>query len=145
GDFKNAGREWQPQGEPEEVRVHDFMDKTLGKAIPYGAYDITENQGRVSVGIDHDTARFAAEAIRRWWWKMGNQRYKQPREWWIAQRAVAAMGAGVACGKRRSMSWSPTWRCPSRCVTFPRGRVSGTKLSIGCSLTSPKTGGVVPW
>jgi Rhodopirellula transposase DDE domain len=80
GDFKNAGREWQPQGEPEEVRVHDFMDKTLGKAIPYGVYDITENQGWVSVGIDHDTARFAAEAIRRWWWKMGSPRYKTARE-----------------------------------------------------------------
>ena len=75
GDFKNGGREWHPQGEPEEVRVHDFMDKKLGKAIPYGVYDITENQGWVSVGIDHDTARFAAEAIRRWWRKMGSKRY----------------------------------------------------------------------
>jgi len=80
GDFKNAGREWQPQGEPEEVRVHDFMDKTLGKAIPYGGYDLTENQGWGSVGIDPDTARFAAEAIRRWWWTMGSPRYKQARE-----------------------------------------------------------------
>ena len=59
GKFRNGGREWQPQGEPEEVLVHDFMDKELGKAIPYGVYDITENQGWVSVGIDHDTARFA--------------------------------------------------------------------------------------
>jgi len=60
GDFKDGGREGQPQGEPEEVRVHDFLDKKLGKAIPYGVYDVTENQGWVSVGIDHDTARFAA-------------------------------------------------------------------------------------
>src|SRR5208337_645412 len=59
GEFRNGGREWQPKGEPVEVRVHDFMDKELGKAIPYGVYDITENQGWVSVGIDHDTARFA--------------------------------------------------------------------------------------
>jgi hypothetical protein len=72
GRFKNGGREWQPQGEPEEVQVHDFMDKQLGKAIPYGVYDLSENQGWVSVGIDHDTARFAAEAIRR-----GGERWDQ--------------------------------------------------------------------
>ncbi len=80
GDFKNGGREWQPTGQPEQVRVHDFMDKELGKAIPYGVYDITGNQGWVSVGIDHDTARFAAEAIRRWWRKMGSPRYRAARE-----------------------------------------------------------------
>ena len=72
GDFKNGGREWQPKGQPEEVRVHDFLDKELGKAIPYGVYDLTANQGWVSVGIDHDTAEFAAETIRRWWAKMGS-------------------------------------------------------------------------
>jgi DDE family transposase len=75
GEFKNGGREWQPSGQPEEVLVHDFMDKELGKAIPYGVYDVTGNQGWVSVGIDHDTARFAAEAIHRWWKKMGSRRY----------------------------------------------------------------------
>ena len=62
GDFKNAGREWRPQGMPEEVRVHDFQDKLLGKAIPYGVYDMLNNQGWVSVGIDHDTARFAVNS-----------------------------------------------------------------------------------
>ena len=71
GDFKNGGREWRPQGEPEEVRVHDFMDKGLGKAIPYGVYDVTGNQGWVSVGRrPRHRARFATEAIRRWWRKM---------------------------------------------------------------------------
>jgi len=75
GDFKNAGREWQPQGRPERVRVHDFLDKQLGKAIPYGVYDIANNQGWVSVGIDHDTAEFAANSIRRWWQQMGRQRF----------------------------------------------------------------------
>jgi len=80
GDFKNGGREWQPKGRPEEVRVHDFIDKELGKAIPYGVYDITKNQGWVSVGIDHDTARFATEAIRRWWSKMGRPRYRTAGE-----------------------------------------------------------------
>jgi hypothetical protein len=80
GDFKNGGREWRPKKQPVDVRVHDFMDKTLGKAIPYGVYDLTHNEGWVSVGIDHDTARFAAEALRRWWKKMGSKRYPRAKE-----------------------------------------------------------------
>jgi hypothetical protein len=75
GDFKNGGREWQLEGEPESVRVHDFIDKDLGKAIPYGVYDVTTNEGWVSVGTDHDTAQFAVETIRRWWMQMGRERY----------------------------------------------------------------------
>ena len=75
GDFKNAGREWRPKGEPELVRVHDFKDKQLGKAIPYGVYDIGANQGWVSVGIDHDTAQFAVNSIRGWWRHLGRKRY----------------------------------------------------------------------
>lgn len=71
GDFKNAGKEWRPEGEPEEVRTHDFIDKELGKAIPYGVYDLAANAGWVSIGRDHDTAAFAAETIRRWWRRMG--------------------------------------------------------------------------
>jgi hypothetical protein len=80
GDFKNGGREWRAQGEPEEVRVHDFPDKTLGKAIPYGVYDMLNNQGWVSVGIDHDTAQFAVGSIRRWWIEMGQGRFPAARE-----------------------------------------------------------------
>jgi transposase len=75
GDFKNGGREWQPKGAPEQVRTHDFPDKELGKAIPYGVYDVTSNQGWVSVGTDHDTAEFAMETIRRWWRQMGSKSY----------------------------------------------------------------------
>ena len=71
GDFKNDGREWHPQGHPENVRVHDFIDKELGKVAPYGVYDLTRNDGWVSVGIDHDTAAFAVATIDRWWQKMG--------------------------------------------------------------------------
>jgi len=80
GDFKNGGREWRPQGTPEEVRVHDFLDKRLGKAIPYGVYDILNNQGWVSIGIDHDTAAFAVNTIRRWWKRMGRRRFPNARE-----------------------------------------------------------------
>lgn len=89
GDFKNGGREWHPQGEPEEVRVHDFLDKTKGKAIPYGVYDILNNQGWVSVGIDHDTAQFAANSIRRWWREMGRRRFPQ-----AGQLLITADGGG---------------------------------------------------
>jgi hypothetical protein len=75
GDFKNAGREWRPKGEPELVRVHDFKDKQLGKANPYGVYDIGADQGWVNVGIDHDTAAFAVNSIRAWWEHLGAERY----------------------------------------------------------------------
>jgi len=80
GDFKNGGSEWRPQGVPEEVRVHDFLDKTLGKAIPYGVYDMVNNQGWVSVGITHDTAQFATNSIRRWWQEMGQARFPKAKE-----------------------------------------------------------------
>ena len=89
GNFKNGGREWRPQGAPEEVMVHDFQDPGLGKAIPYGVYDLTHNQGWVSVGIDHDTARFATETIRRWWQKMGHKRFPKAR-----QLLITADGGG---------------------------------------------------
>jgi len=75
GDFKNGGREWRPKGEPELVRVHDFKDKQLGKAIPYGVYDIAADQGWVNVGVDHDTAQFAVASIRGWWEHLGHRRY----------------------------------------------------------------------
>jgi hypothetical protein len=75
GDFKNSGCEWHRRGSPEEVRVYDFRDKVLGKALPYGVYDILHNQGWVSVGIDHDTAQFATNSIRRWWTEMGSERF----------------------------------------------------------------------
>lgn len=80
GDFKNAGSEWHPSGEPEKVRVHDFKDKDLGKAIPYGVFDVGANRGWVSVGVDHDTAEFAVESIRRWWQYMGSNHYPDATE-----------------------------------------------------------------
>ncbi len=80
GNFRNGGREWRSEGEPEEVLVHDFKDETLGKAIPYGVYDQAHNDGWVSVGIDHDTARFACETLRRWWREMGAVTYAEAKE-----------------------------------------------------------------
>jgi hypothetical protein len=98
GDFKNTGREWHPQGEPQQVRVHDFLIKTLGKAIPYGVYDMLHNQGWVNVGIDHDTAQFAANSIRRWWNEMGQQRFPQAKE-----LLITADGGGS--NSHRSRLW----------------------------------------
>jgi DDE family transposase len=80
GDFKNPGQEWHPQGQPEEVRVHDFQDPKLGKAIPYGVYDLANNQGWVSVGIHRDTAQFAVRTIQHWWEDMGTKRFPRGRE-----------------------------------------------------------------
>ena len=80
GDFKNAGREWHPKGKPPTVRVHDFADDELGKAIPYGVYDLSTNAGWVSVGIDHDTPEFAVESIYCWWRQMGCKTYPDARE-----------------------------------------------------------------
>ena len=75
GDFKNPGREWRPRGEPEAVRVHDFLIEELGRAVPYGIYDLAANAGWVSVGMNHDTAAFAVQSIRRWWQGIGCKRY----------------------------------------------------------------------
>jgi hypothetical protein len=82
GDFKNNGREWRPRGRPEEVRVYDFIDKApgRGRVTPYGVYDLTANEGWVSVGTDHDTARFAAQTIGKWWREMGRSRYPAAME-----------------------------------------------------------------
>jgi hypothetical protein len=77
GPFANGGRDYQPHGQPERVRTHDFPDKQLGTICPYGVYDPTHNRGWVSVGIDHDTAQFAVESIRRWWWHIGKEAYPQ--------------------------------------------------------------------
>ena len=98
GDFKNGGQEWLPQGEPEEVRVYDFLIKSLGKVTPYGVYDLLHNQGWVSVGIDHDTAQFAVNSIRRWWNEMGQQRF--PR---ATKLLITADGGGS--NSHRSRLW----------------------------------------
>ncbi len=79
GDFKNGGREWRPEGMPEQVNVHDFLDKQRGKAIPYGVYDVGANTGWVNVGVDHDTAEFAVATIRTWWRKAGTVAYPNAR------------------------------------------------------------------
>jgi len=99
GDFKNAGREWRPQGQPVPVRVHDFLIPEQGKAIPYGVYDLTRNAGWVSVGVDHDTATFAVRTIGRWWRKMGRPRYRRAGALLITADAGGSNGARVRLWK----------------------------------------------
>jgi hypothetical protein len=94
GDFKNAGREWRPKGDFEDVRVHDFLIKELGRAVPYGVYDLAANQGWVSVGVDHDTAAFAVQTIRRWWKEVGTLRYPS------AKRLLVTADGGGSNGSR---------------------------------------------
>jgi len=87
GNFKNGGREWQPKDEPELVDVHDFPGDAVGKAIPYGVYDLASNDGFVSVGVDHDTPVFAVTSIEAWWKQVGEQRYPKARELFITADA----------------------------------------------------------
>jgi hypothetical protein len=94
GDFKNNGREWRPEGHPEEVRVHDFLIKELGRAVPYGVYDLAANDGWVSVGMNHDTSAFAVQTIRRWWHEVGRSRYPK------ATKLVITADGGGSNGSR---------------------------------------------
>jgi len=96
GEFKNAGQEWHPKGQPPRVNVHDFPDKKLGKAIPYGVYDLASNEGWVSVGIDHDTAQFAVASIGRWWREMGSVRFGRATE-----LMISADGGGSNSSRNR--------------------------------------------
>lgn len=98
GKFKNSGREWQPQGEPEQTMVHDFEDKELGKIIPYGVYDVEANNGWVSVGMDHDTSDFAVDSILAWWRQMGKTTYPNAEE-------LLIMADGGGSNGSRSRLW----------------------------------------
>jgi hypothetical protein len=100
GDFKNAGRDWRAKGQPEAVRVHDFVIPELGRAAPYGVYDIADNAGWVSVGIDHDTASFAVNTIRRWWQAMGQARYPQATRLLITADCGGSNGVRLRLWKR---------------------------------------------
>ena len=100
GDFRNGGREYRPKGRPEPVRVHDFIIPELGRAAPYGVYDIADNAGWVSVGIDNDTASFAVNSIRRWWKTMGRARYPHAAKLLITADCGGSNGVRVRLWKR---------------------------------------------
>ena len=137
GEFRAGGREWQPQGEPVEVLIHDFIDQDLGKAIPYGVYDLTENQGWVSVGIDHDTARFATEAIRRWWRKMGVKHHGQARELLITADGGGSNGSRSRLWKVALQDLSNALGIPLQVCHFPPGTSKWNKIEhrMFCHIT----------
>ncbi len=137
GKFKNGGREWRPQGEPDEVLVHDFLDKRLGKAIPYGVYDLTENQGWVSVGIDHDTARFATQAIHRWWKKMGAKRYHGAKKLLIMADGGGSNGSRCRLWKIALQELADRLKIPIHVCHFPPGTSKWNKIEhrMFCHIT----------
>jgi hypothetical protein len=99
GDFKNGGREWRPRGKPPQVRIYDFVDEDLGKASPYGVYDLAHNVGWVGVGISHDTAEFAVATIARWWRRLGRRRYPRARSLLITADGGGSNGTRVRLWK----------------------------------------------
>src|SRR5207245_9847296 len=128
GDFKNGGREWQPAGQPEAVRVHDFLDKQLGKAIPYGVYDVAANQGWVSVGVDHETAAFAVASVRHWWDRMGRPTYPTATELLITADSGGSNGSHIRLWKTELQRLADeTGRRISVCH-FPTGSRTWNKL-----------------
>jgi transposase len=128
GDFKNGGREWRPKGEPEHVRVHDFVIKQLGRAVPYGVYDIAENAGWVSVGIDHDTAAFAANAIRNWWKLMGKERYPRATRLLITADGGGSNGSRVRLWKIELQKLADELGIPITVCHLPPGTSKWNKI-----------------
>jgi hypothetical protein len=128
GDFKNTGREWRPAGDPEPVRVHDFLIPEQGKAIPYGVYDLTRNEGWVSVGIDHDTARFAVNAIRRWWQLMGRRAYPKATSLLITADAGGSNGARVRLWKWALQQFANRTGLSLTVCHFPPGTSKWNKI-----------------
>lgn len=137
GEFSNAGDEWQPKGEPVEVLVHDFLDKELGKAIPYGVYDLTENKGWVSVGVDHDTAQFATETIRRWWCQMGQACHALARELLITADGGGSNSSRCRLWKVALQELATQLGIPIQVCHFPPGTSKWNKIEhrMFCHIT----------
>ncbi len=128
GPYKNAGREWQRKGEPERVDVHDFPDPELGKVIPYGVFDMSRNEGWGSVGIDHDTAQFAVQAIGRWWQKMGSKRYPQASALLITADGGGSNGSRCRLWKVALQSLATRLGLPIHVCHFPPGTSKWNKI-----------------
>jgi len=128
GNFKNAGREWQPQDEPELVDVHDFPDDALGKAVPYGVYDVAANDGFVNVGTDHDTPVFAVTSIETWWKRMGSKRYPGARELFITADAGGSNGYRSHVWKAELQRLADTLDLSIHVSHFPPGTSKWNKI-----------------
>jgi hypothetical protein len=137
GDFANAGREYQPQGAPEPVRVHDFLDKHLGKVIPYGVYDLTQNCGWVSVGVDHDTAEFAVATVQQWWQRMGQWIYPQAQQVLVTADGGGSNGTRSRLWKVELQKLSDTTGLEVYVCHFPPGTSKWNKIEhrLFCHIT----------
>ena len=128
GDFKNGGKELRPKGNPEKVRVHDFLIPELGRANPYGIYDIGLNTGWVSVGVDHDTAEFAVESIRRWWRKMGQPAYPKTTNLLITADGGGSNGSRVRLWKLELQKFADEVGLSIAVCHFPPGTSKWNKI-----------------
>ena len=128
GPFYNKGREWQPKGHPEAVNTYDFIDKALGKVTPYGVYDVAANEGWVSVGIDHDTAQFATETIRRWWREMGQPRYPQAKRILITADGGGSNGVRLRLWKKSLQELASELGLEIHVRHFPPGTSKWNKI-----------------
>jgi len=128
GQFKNGGKEWHPKGDPTHVKVHDFVDPDLGRASPYGVYDVGADQGWVSVGTDHDTAAFAVQTIRRWWYAMGKPRYPKARELTITADGGGSNGHRVRLWKLELSRFAREAGLNMRVCHFPPGTSKWNKI-----------------
>ena len=137
GPYKNNGREWQRKGEPERVDIHDFPDPGLGKVIPYGVFDMSRNEGWVSVGVDHDTAQFAVKAIGRWWRKMGMKRYAHANALMITADGGGSNGSRCRLWKFALQSLSVRLGMPVHVCHFPPGTSKWNKIEhrMFCHIT----------
>ena len=137
GQYKNGGREWEKKGQPVEVNMHDFADPVLGKAIPYGVYDLGRNEGWVSVGVTHDTAEFAAETIKRWWSRMGRFVYGSAREILITADGGGSNGSRVRLWKIELQKLSTLLGITIHVRHFPPGTSKWNKIEhrMFCHIT----------
>jgi transposase len=128
GNFKNGGREWRPQGDPEQVQIHDFVVPELGRAIPYGVYDLGQNAGWVSVGVDHDTSEFAVATIRRWWYSMGRPTYRRAKRLLITADAGGSNGPRLHLWKLELQKLADEIGLPISISHFPPGTSKWNKI-----------------
>ena len=128
GNFKNSGREYRPKATPEGVNVHDFIDPALGRAVPYGVYDIADNKGWVSVGTDHDTASFAVHAIARWWHTLGQTRYPQASRLMITADGGGSNGHRVRLWKVELQTLANALAIPITVCHLPPGTSKWNKI-----------------